>query len=225
MPHRLGCGTRVDGTGPTHPPSGMTAARSRAISLHEDDSTCGPRQTPTMNVSLTEELEEFVRRKVESGRCRSATEVIRAGFRLLEQADERRDTRLATTRARVEEGIAQAERGELGGGEEAVGRVGRRAAARRRRGRERTEATFSLHSPSPARTISGLRSGAVRLRPRGRSARFASPRLPAARRELRNRTHPRGNCSSALLVPARRAIAHRATSRRSSSPNRSRSSR
>ena len=41
-----------------------------------------------MNVSLTKELEEFVRRKVESGRYRSATEVIRAGFRLLEQEDD-----------------------------------------------------------------------------------------------------------------------------------------
>lgn len=89
-----------------------------------------------MNVSLTRELEEFVRRKVESGRYRSATEVIRAGFRLLEQEDEHRDTRLAAIRARVEEGIAQAERGELGDGEEAVARVRNRAAAKRRRSRE-----------------------------------------------------------------------------------------
>ena len=89
-----------------------------------------------MNVSLTKELEEFVRRKVESGRYRSATEVIRAGFRLLEREDEFRDTRLAAIRARVEEGIAQAERGELGDGEEAVARVKKRAAAKRRRSGE-----------------------------------------------------------------------------------------
>ena len=89
-----------------------------------------------MNVSLTKELEEFVRRKVESGRYRSATEVIRAGFRLLEREDECRDTRLAAIRARVEEGIAQAERGELGDGEEAVARAKKRAAAKKRRSRE-----------------------------------------------------------------------------------------
>ena len=65
-----------------------------------------------MNIPLTEELEEFVRRKVESGRYSSATEVIRAGFRLLEREDELRDTRLAAIRARVGEGIEQAERGE-----------------------------------------------------------------------------------------------------------------
>ena len=89
-----------------------------------------------MNVSLTKELEEFVRRKVESGHYRSATEVIRAGFRLLEREDEFRHTRLAAIRARVEEGIAQAERGELGDGEEAVARVKKRATAKRRRSRE-----------------------------------------------------------------------------------------
>ena len=89
-----------------------------------------------MNVSLTKELEEFVRRKVESGRYSSATEVIRAGFQLLVREDELRDARLAAIRARVEEGIAQAERGELGDGEEAVARVKKRAAAKRRRSRE-----------------------------------------------------------------------------------------
>jgi len=89
-----------------------------------------------MNVSLTKELEEFVRRKVESGRYSSATEVISAGFRLLEREDEFRGTRLAAIRARVEEGIAQAVRGELGDGEEAVARVRERAAAKRRRGPE-----------------------------------------------------------------------------------------
>ena len=89
-----------------------------------------------MNVSLTQELEEFVRRKVESGRYSSATEVISAGIRLLEREDEFGDARVAAIRARAEEGIAQAERGELGDGEEAVARVKKRAAAKRRRTRE-----------------------------------------------------------------------------------------
>jgi antitoxin ParD1/3/4 len=86
-----------------------------------------------MNVSLTEELEELVQRKVESGRYSSASEVVRAGLRLLEQEDELRETRLAAVRAEVRAGIEQAERGELVHGEEAVARVKKRAAAKRLR--------------------------------------------------------------------------------------------
>jgi antitoxin ParD1/3/4 len=70
-----------------------------------------------MNVSLTEELEELVQKKVESGRYTSSSEVIRAGLRLLEQEDELRETRLAAIRADVRAGIDQAERGELVDGE------------------------------------------------------------------------------------------------------------
>ena len=85
-----------------------------------------------MNVSLTEELEELVQKKVESGRYTSASEVVRAGLRLLEQEDEVRETRLAAIRADVAAGIEQAERGDLVDGEEAVGRVRKRAATKRR---------------------------------------------------------------------------------------------
>lgn len=85
-----------------------------------------------MNVSLTEELEEFVQKKVESGRYTSASEVVRAGLRLLEQEDEAREARLAAMRSEIQAGIEQAERGELHDGEEAVGRVRKRSAAKRR---------------------------------------------------------------------------------------------
>jgi antitoxin ParD1/3/4 len=85
-----------------------------------------------MNISLTEELEELVQRKVESGRYTSASEVVRAGLRLLEQEDELRETRLAAVRAEVQAGIDQAERGELVDGEEAIARVKKRAAAKKR---------------------------------------------------------------------------------------------
>ncbi len=85
-----------------------------------------------MNISLTPELEELVQKKVESGRYSSASEVVRAGLRLLEQEDELRETRLAAMRAQVREGIEQAERGELVDGEEAVARVKKRAASKRR---------------------------------------------------------------------------------------------
>ena len=40
-----------------------------------------------MNVSLTPQLEDFVRRKVESGLYNNASEVIREGLRLLIEKD------------------------------------------------------------------------------------------------------------------------------------------
>ncbi len=42
-----------------------------------------------MNVSLTPELEELVRHKVQSGRYLSASEVMREALRLLEERDKR----------------------------------------------------------------------------------------------------------------------------------------
>lgn len=43
-----------------------------------------------MNVSLTVKLEEFVEQKVKTGRYQSASEVIRAGLRLLEEREQER---------------------------------------------------------------------------------------------------------------------------------------
>lgn len=43
-----------------------------------------------MNVSLTPKLEEFVAKKVKSGRYQTASEVVREGLRLLEEQDRRK---------------------------------------------------------------------------------------------------------------------------------------
>ncbi|WP_346771807.1 type II toxin-antitoxin system ParD family antitoxin [Bradyrhizobium sp. 170] len=43
-----------------------------------------------MNVSLTEELSEFVKAKVSSGRYTSASEVVREALRIMEQTEEAR---------------------------------------------------------------------------------------------------------------------------------------
>jgi antitoxin ParD1/3/4 len=59
--------------------------------------TCGrihiwERKVPAMNmnVSLTEELSEFVKAKVSSGRYTSASEVVREALRIMEQTEEAR---------------------------------------------------------------------------------------------------------------------------------------
>jgi antitoxin ParD1/3/4 len=43
-----------------------------------------------MNVSLTDELSEFVKAKVSSGRYTSASEVVREALRIMEQTEEAR---------------------------------------------------------------------------------------------------------------------------------------
>jgi antitoxin ParD1/3/4 len=65
-----------------------------------------------MNVSLTPELDNFVHQKVESGTYHSASEVIRAGLRLLQERDEMRQAQLAQLRKEIQFGFDQIERGE-----------------------------------------------------------------------------------------------------------------
>jgi antitoxin ParD1/3/4 len=47
-----------------------------------------------MNVSLTPELTAFISTKLASGRYRSASEVVRAALRLLDEQDRREQNRL-----------------------------------------------------------------------------------------------------------------------------------
>ncbi len=71
-----------------------------------------------MNVSLTAELERLVNEKVASGMYGSASEVIRAGLRLLQQADADQAARLEALRSAVRVGVEQADRGELWDGKD-----------------------------------------------------------------------------------------------------------
>jgi antitoxin ParD1/3/4 len=73
-----------------------------------------------MNVSLTPELEKFVRQKVKTGRYLSVSEVIREALRLLEERDIQRQMRLEKLRQEVAVGIEQSDRGEIFDGEEVV---------------------------------------------------------------------------------------------------------
>ena len=45
-------------------------------------------QRTSLNVSLTPELEQFILSRVASGRYQTASEVVRAGLRLLEQSEQ-----------------------------------------------------------------------------------------------------------------------------------------
>jgi len=70
-----------------------------------------------MNVSLTPELEKLVNRKVESGMYNSASEVIRAGLRLLFEYDESRNMRFNDLKADLAAGLEQERTGEVVSGE------------------------------------------------------------------------------------------------------------
>lgn len=61
-----------------------------------------------MNVSLTQELEQFVQAKVNSGLYHSASEVIREGLRLLQERDMFQEMKLQALRAEIQRGIDSA---------------------------------------------------------------------------------------------------------------------
>ncbi|MEQ1605427.1 MAG: type II toxin-antitoxin system ParD family antitoxin [Pyrinomonadaceae bacterium] len=65
-----------------------------------------------MNVSLTNELENFIDGMVASGMYYSASEVVRDGLRLLKDKEELKAAKLTELRAEVLKGYEQAKRGE-----------------------------------------------------------------------------------------------------------------
>ena len=61
---------------------------------------------PTRNVNLTDELDNFVLEKIESGRYENASEVIRAALRTLEREEQQFEAKLAALRTAIDEGDA-----------------------------------------------------------------------------------------------------------------------
>lgn len=59
---------------------------------------------PTRNVNLTDELDCFVLKKVESGRYENASEVVRAALRTLEREEQQYEAKLSALRAAIDEG-------------------------------------------------------------------------------------------------------------------------
>lgn len=66
-----------------------------------------------MHVSLTPELEEIVRKNVETGRYNSSSELVREALRLWIDHQEIQREKLKTLRAKLAIGEAQADRGEF----------------------------------------------------------------------------------------------------------------
>jgi antitoxin ParD1/3/4 len=82
-----------------------------------------------MNVSLTPQLEKFVDERVAKGQYASASEVVRAGLRLLQA----RETAREALRRQVAVGLKQARRGKLVDGEKVFDALEKPARKRRRK--------------------------------------------------------------------------------------------
>ena len=65
-----------------------------------------------MNVSLTPQLEAFVKRKLDTGFYYSASEVIRDGLRLLEEKDRIQEMKLIELKREIQLGLNSLDRGE-----------------------------------------------------------------------------------------------------------------
>ena len=66
---------------------------------------------PTMNVSLTQALAEFVEKEVASGNYATATEVVRDGLRVLREERAVYEEKLAILRREIQKGIDDVEAG------------------------------------------------------------------------------------------------------------------
>ena len=92
---------------------------------------------PTRNVNLTDHYDEFVNQLVTSGRFSNASEVMRAGLRLLEGQAQEENEKLSALRSLASEAFHELDQGEgivLDGKQqlsEFIGQIGRRAAEKR----------------------------------------------------------------------------------------------
>jgi len=86
-----------------------------------------------MNVSLTPELENFIQKKVSSGRYASASEVVREALRLLEDHEKATAAQRKEFRAEVDRRTASLDRGEGLDGEEVFAAIRKKSEERRKK--------------------------------------------------------------------------------------------
>jgi antitoxin ParD1/3/4 len=67
---------------------------------------------PTQNVNLPDHQSKFIRRQVRGGSYQNASEVVRAGLRLLERQSQEDRLKLKNLRRLAREGFAALDRGE-----------------------------------------------------------------------------------------------------------------
>ena len=67
---------------------------------------------PTRNVNLTEHFDDFIKTGITSGRFSNASEVVRAGLRLLEQREREDKAKLKWLRAAAKDGFDAFNRGD-----------------------------------------------------------------------------------------------------------------
>jgi antitoxin ParD1/3/4 len=89
---------------------------------------------PTRNINLTDHYDRFVEEQVDAGKYKNASEVLRAGLRMLEQQTQSDEERLTLLRKLTAEGFRSLDQG---GGldiysetdlRKAIRKIGRRAA-------------------------------------------------------------------------------------------------
>ncbi len=67
---------------------------------------------PTRNINLTEHFDRFVEELVEAGRYKNASEVLRAGLRLLEQQAQTEEEKLTLLKKLAKDGFRSLDQGQ-----------------------------------------------------------------------------------------------------------------
>ncbi len=83
-----------------------------------------------MSISINEQNQDRIRRKIESGKYGSPDDVVAQALKLLDDYDEGLERELADMRAKVQKGTEQADAGKLTPGSEVFDRLMRRNAER-----------------------------------------------------------------------------------------------
>ncbi len=66
----------------------------------------------TRNVNLTKQLDQFIEQKVATGEFQNASEVVRAGLRLLSERDEDRAAKIEALKSAIQVGLDDLDRGD-----------------------------------------------------------------------------------------------------------------